>query len=213
MGRPKTKIDFWHISGVFLAVTCLVVVGLRAAPATDPEPVEIVVPALPSNPDAFLKLRGELPKTPEAGAALYIVAMLAYVNNEGTGLQLLTIALDRSQLSKAASGGYKGFRPQRALDYHLARLKTFAYLPYAYIVGSKQSEGYRRSPPFTLRFTRNRYSVQRNGDVKVFVETSGGVRARPVTLRKNNRGYWKVTEASSLFVGVPAPPQNKDDDL
>jgi hypothetical protein len=40
------------------------------------------------------------------------------------------------------------------------------------------------------------------GQAKLFVACSGADRPRPVELRKNGRGEWKVTSWSSLTVGV-----------
>jgi hypothetical protein len=45
-----------------------------------------------------------------------------------------------------------------------------------------------------------------SGERKVFVWSGGADTARPVTLRCNAKGFWKVAEFSSLTVGV-RPPQ------
>jgi hypothetical protein len=48
---------------------------------------------------------------------------------------------------------------------------------------------------------------------KRFVHSSGADSPRPLTLRKNNRGLYKVTSWSSLQVGVRPPVETVDDDL
>ena len=183
-----------------------------AAP-TETAPVKVTIDRIAKTTEEFTAFRAGVAATPEGGAAVFILAMMNYVGSETFGTQCFTIALDRTQLVRSSTGDYKGFRPARSFEYFSRRLATHPYLPFAYVLGTTPATGYRATPPYHLSFTRNRYSVQRNGDIKVFVKTSGGVRPRPITMRKNDRGLWKVVEASSLFVGVAAPSKSTGDDL
>ncbi len=198
--------------GVLAALILAGPLGAAPSESTPDGPVDLQTDALPKSPEEFTEWRTKTALTPEGGAMVFLVAMHLYVSNERLGMQCLTIALDRTQLSKS-SDGYQGFRPNRSQEYLIGRLRTQKHLPLAYVVGTKPADGYRASLPFRFRFSRNRYSVQSNRDIKVFVETAGGVRPRPVTLRRNERGHWKVVEASSLFVSVPAPAAVPDDEL
>jgi hypothetical protein len=52
--------------------------------------------------------------------------------------------------------------------------------------------------------------------VKLYAYTTSGNMARPISLKKNNRGIWKAYGFSSLFVGVSKTPPKKesvDDEL
>lgn len=48
--------------------------------------------------------------------------------------------------------------------------------------------------------------------MKVFVETFG-VKPRPITMVRNNKGIWKAKECSSVFVAVQPPAKAQQDDL
>ena len=63
-----------------------------------------------------------------------------------------------------------------------------------------------------IGLSRNAYSNLSGNAVKVFVVCSGADSPRPIHLKANNRGVWKVTNASSLFVGIRAPEKAAVDD-
>lgn len=162
---------------------------------------------IPSSIEAFLELRSELADSPEGAAALFVAAMLMYNKDKDLGTDAFTIAVDRSLL-KEVSGGYKGFAPGN--NFANAIRNYFAPRPYlanSYIKDTKVKDGYKlpKASPYEVAMKRNPHSEQSNGDIKVFVACSGADSPRPITLRKNNRGVWKVVNYSSLFVGIRKP--------
>jgi hypothetical protein len=169
---------------------------------------------LPKTMDEFIALRNELAETPEGGAAVFVAATVVYSKNADLGTDMFTVALDRSRLRESA-GGYKGFAPAGAfMSYPEQYIQSKPYIARSYITGTSPENGYTLpSPPLTVRVSRNKYSEQGNGDVKVFVQCSGADSPRPVTLRKNNRGIWKAVNVNSLFVGIRPPVETIDDDL
>ena len=52
---------------------------------------------LPDSIDAFKALRNTTARTPEGGAAMMVVALLAYTHSEELGRQCLTVAVDRDR--------------------------------------------------------------------------------------------------------------------
>jgi hypothetical protein len=48
----------------------------------------------------------------------------------------------------------------------------------------------------------NRQTRRGDMETKLFVRSGGKDNSSPVALKKNNQGYWKVFEYSSLFTGV-----------
>lgn len=188
----------------------LLFTGLHTAHAA--EPVSIQVDALPADTTAFVELRNKLAVSPEGGAAIFVLAMMQYVQNPELGEQFLTIALDRNNLQKSRTG-YKGFRPGNSIQYHLKRIQKIQHLPGSYVVGSSPENGYATEAPFRFEFTRNKYSEIKPTQIKVFVACTGAASPRPVTLKRNDRGLWKVSEGSSLFVGVAAPKTDDGDDI
>jgi hypothetical protein len=171
----------------------------------------VAIDYIPENLDQFLTLRDEIATTPEGGAVIFIIAMILYNQDQEMGLQAFTIALDRDQLSEG--NVYKGFKPYSSWYYFFGQLEYFEYLGRVYIDGTDYSDAYALpDSPYSFVFT----SKQETGEntVKLFVQTTSGNMPRPLSLVVNNRGLWKVSEASSLFVGVSkTPPDNTDDDL
>ncbi|MCP4443456.1 MAG: hypothetical protein GY810_31520 [Aureispira sp.] len=166
----------------------------------------IKIDKMPSTIEDFLTLRNEISKTPEGGAALFVAAMHMYTKDKTIGNNAFTIASDRSLL-KETGEGHKGFAPAGNMA---SMIKNYfapkPYLAASYFAGTSPKNGYQLpSAPYKVVLTRNTYSTQPNGDIKVFVKCSGADSPRPVTLRKNNRGIWKVINYSSLFVGIRKP--------
>lgn len=171
----------------------------------------VSINSIPGNLDEFITLRDEIASTPQGGAVIFIIAMILYNEDKDTGLEAFTIALDRDQLQEG--NVYKGFKPLASWYYFFGQLEYFEYLGRVYIDGTDYQDAYALpGKPYNFIFT----SIQETGDnmVKLFVQTTSGNMPRPLSLVKNNRGTWKVWEASSLFVGVSkTPPDNIDDDL
>lgn len=172
----------------------------------------ITIKAMPKTNEEFVKLRNAQATTPEGGAAMFLLAMLAWEKDKDLGEPFFTIALDKGQLKKG-KGGYKGYAPGNSAMFLIKRIDGKKVFPKAYVKGTTTKAGYAAKAPFTFKFMRNKHSKQTNGDIKVYVYCSGADTPRPVRLRKNNRGLWKVVEFSSLVVGMKKPPSKDDDDL
>lgn len=166
---------------------------------------------VPTTIDEFLEFRNQVATTPEGGAAVFSMALMMYTNNQELGLQALTIALDRSELSEGEV--YKGYQPQNSINYHLSNLLRKPYTARSYVLGTSPENGYKLPNNLKFKLTRNSYSEQSNGDIKVFIKCTGASTPRPITLRKNNRGYWKAVNYNSLFVGSQPPVEVVDDGL
>ncbi len=177
----------------------------------------IAVDALPQSVEDFLALRDQLAETPEGGAALLVLAMLCYAQAPELpiGQHCLTIAVDRSRLVGSPTG-YKGWAvAKRDFDMIRRQLVGREYVARSYFQGTAPETGYALpAPPYTLAISNNPHSGDREaGRYKVFVASSGAATPRPVTLLRNNRGYWKAVEWSSLLTGVQPPIAPADDDL
>jgi hypothetical protein len=170
----------------------------------------VTIDAVPASMDEMTSLRDRIASTPEGGAAAFITAMIVYGSNQKLGLQALTLTLDAGQLSPGTV--YKGFKPKRGWYEKLYQVDKFPFLGKIYIDGTEAAAGYALpDAPFTITVTEVR--MLSNGTAKVFVASTGGNLPRPVSLAKNSKGIWKVTEASSLFVGpIALPPVEKEPD-
>ncbi len=171
------------------------------------------IPRIPSTIDDFTSIRDGLANSPEGGAAVFILAMMLYAKDKTLGMQALTIAMDRNNLREEMTG-YKGFALSRSYDYHLGNFSKKPYWANAYIDGTSPDNGYALgSAPYTLQIGRNSSSEQANGVIKVFVKCSGADSPRPIALKANDKGIWKVSECSSMFLDMRAPDSKISDDL
>ena len=165
-----------------------------------------VTVTVPESAEQFIELRDKLASTPEGGAACFVAALLAFSKSEEVGLQCLTLAID--QRNVGSGNVYKGYAPIGSVMYHVNRISGYQmwpYLGYAYIKGSKASNNYVVSDPLVVDMYRQKNSgSDSSGQVKVFVNTDG-FRARPVTLKRNDKGVWKAYEFSSLMLNVNPP--------
>lgn len=175
--------------------------------------ITVSVERFPSTIEDFVELRNELAVTPEGGAAVFVVAMNMHVDDPELGIQAFTIALDRDQLQEA-SDGYKGFKPGfRYMNLIRSELKQKPYIAPSYFIGTSPSSGYRLpSPPYEIEVHTNPHSDISENEKKYFVRSTGADSVRPIYLKKNNRGIWKVTN-ESLILGVRPPKELVDDDL
>lgn len=176
---------------------------------------EMTIDKLPSTTEEFVEMRNKIAKTPEGGAYMMMVTLLTMSKDEALGTQFLTITLNKRNITNG--NVYKGYKPGSSIQYHLDRVKRggknfWEYTPYGYVKGATPDNKYQVEMPYTIVLSRNRYSGDESkGKVKVFIDCYG-VMPRPVTLKRNSRGYWKVYEMSSFFLPVQAPAIEDDGD-
>ncbi len=170
---------------------------------------------LPQSIEEFVALRDRIADTPEGGAATMIVALFMYAEDQVVGEQALTVAVDRERLQEAADG-YRGWQVRkRPLQSIRRQILDNPHIPRSYFLGTSPESGYRLpEPPLRIECRSGPYSGDMdNRTYKVFVTSSGAPSARPVTLHRNQRGFWKAYEWSSLLLGVRPPSVHEPDDL
>ncbi len=170
---------------------------------------------LPQSIAEFVALRDRIAETPQGGAAVMVVALLIYAEDQVLGEQALTVAVDQERLQEAADG-YRGWQVRkRPLQFVQRQILDSPHIPRSYFLGTSPESGYQlHDPPLRVECRSGPYS----GDVdsntyKIYVTSSGASSARPVTLHRNQRGFWKAYEWSSLLLGVRPPEEHRPDDL
>jgi len=177
--------------------------------------VSVQIPSLPASIEEFLELRDQVATSPEGGAAMMVVALLAYADEEQLGQACLACAAASTRLVD----GSKGYKGRQLSNSNLQRvrlqIRERSYLPGSYVSGATPKNGYELGePPYTIECSRNMYSGDpASGTCKVFVVSSGASSPRPVTLARNQNGIWKAVEWSSLIVGVQPPSEATSDEL
>ena len=161
---------------------------------------------IPTSIDEFNSYRVKASTTPEGGAAVFVTAMLMYSQNEILGMQAFTMILDKSKLvENSTSPIYDKLSPSPATYEEIKQYfgKHKDYLANAYIVGTSPSNAYMLpAAPYQVELNRNASSVQADGTVRLFISTTGADIPRPIVLKQNSRGLWKVVSYNALFVNV-----------
>ena len=171
---------------------------------------KITIKTLPSSIDEFVQLRDQIAKTPEGGAAILLLALKIFADNEQLGKQCLVVASDRSRLQEGDD--YKGYSIVHS-DMNLlsSQLSKYPNIPNSYIEGASPENNYSVTLPFVYTFSRQKYSGDESeGVIKIFVKCYGADIDRPIQLTRNNRGLWKATNWSSIIVGIKKPPIDDD---
>jgi hypothetical protein len=171
----------------------------------------VEVPGLPATVEELVALRDRIATTPEGGAAVMVLALLAYAQDPALGARFLTVALDQSQLQDGPDG-FKGKQPGRmVLQNAKDRIGKAPGIARSYVQGTSNKDDYALpAPPWRLSGREQPGDVQ-GAKAKTFVRSTGADSPRPVHLAKNERGHWKATNWSSLEVGIKAPPKPADD--
>lgn len=198
---------------VATAVMGLALLQVHAAPGDR----EVTVDKLPANMEEFVALRDKLAVTPDGGAAIYVLAAILYTQNQELGLQAITVATDLKWLEKDTTGkGYKGYIPWKAEQQRLRErfLSGKEYVPRCYVQGTSAENGYALpAGGWKIKVKEQAGAAAADGTFKLFVYCTGADSPRPMTLRRNDKGLWKVNDAGSLQVACRAPVAKVSDDL
>ncbi len=171
----------------------------------------VEVPGLPGTVEDLVVLRDRIATTPEGGAAILVLAFIAYAQDVALGTRFLTVALDQRELTDGPNG-YKGKQPGKAvLQNARDRIGRAPWIARSYVQGTGAANAY-ALPAGPWRLSGREQPGDVAGDrAKTFVRSTGADTPRPVHLKRNERGHWKATNWSSLEVGVRAPAGPADD--
>jgi hypothetical protein len=169
---------------------------VNAAPVAANE--DISLPGAPSTAAACIDA-WQKAESPEAAAAVFVGAMLAHETDPETALGCFAGIVDDGYLANSELSYDFKYLIEVGIDRNpeIAR---------SYVRGATPQNAYALpEAPWTLEFTRDdRYQIA-DDEFRVKILTSGQPTARPITLRLDGNGHYRVNEASTLFVGVFAP--------
>lgn len=163
----------------------------------------------PGNIDDFVTLRNAVAVTPDGGAAMFLLALKIYAENPKLGKKCLVVSVHKSLLKEGKV--YKGYKlADPDMDLIKRNIGNNKLIPNSYVIGSEPQNNYTVKLPYEYDMTVNLLGKVKD-ETKVSVKCSGADSKRQLMLKKNNRGYWKVTKWSSVLANIKAPPD--DDDL
>lgn len=165
----------------------------------------VTLSAMPTDIPSFLAIRDQIARTPEGGAVMFILAAHLYGIDRKLGLDAFTIAFDRANLQESGKG-YQGFAPAGSVMYLIDKLQGRPWVAQTYVQGTSPADGYALpTPPYVFRSFNNQVSVVDEVTRRIMFHTSGADNPRPLTVRVNDKGIWKVKEGSSLFTDMKKP--------
>lgn len=178
---------------------------------------QITIAALPRTVEDFQNLRDQHGNTPSGAAALFATALIVYAENQQAGLPMLILMLvnDNTLMQTAsANRGYRGFDLTANTRFLTDRVIPAPWVPRSYVQGTSPVSHYTLpSGPLRFSFTTNNYTVISPTELRMFIASTGADTPRPLRLKRNSAGLWKVAEFSSLVVGVRPPEKPDTDDL
>jgi hypothetical protein len=168
----------------------------------------IAISEIPKTVDEFIQLQTDN-NTPEGAAACFVIAMLAYANDEALARKFFSVSVLPTSLMDGPNG-HNGKQVDENVNYHLTRHLTYhPEVPRSYVAGTNASNAYAIAEgPMEIVLSRNRLSERAPDSIRVYVASTGGATPRPITLGLDTDGQWRVDEGGSLFVELPISPQN-----
>ncbi len=117
-------------------------------------------------------------KQPQNTAALFLVALCRYVENQNMGIDMINALKGPEELSNHAK------------SFLWDRLRDKLYLPYSYFEGSNPANNYTPTEPYTVEIFDDKLPPVEPNYIRVFVRSSGADSLRPLTLRKKGEEYF-----------------------
>ncbi|PHS28325.1 MAG: hypothetical protein COA85_03700 [Robiginitomaculum sp.] len=137
-------------------------------------------------------------QSPEAAATVFIAALITYQFDKAIARDCMTRIVDSSYLSNGKLSYDLEYLIEVGIDRH-------SEIARSYVSGAIPDNGYTLpKKPWVIHFTRDKRFDLGNKQYRVKVYTSGQPSSRPITMRRDENGHYRINEASTLFVGVAA---------
>ena len=153
--------------------------------------------ALAKDIDDFIDEQNDVATTPQGGALMFVQALIEYSKGTKLGKEEMTNAIFEDDLVDSDLSDMD--------KYRLERVKEF--MARSYIDGTSPDDCYAIPDEDQVRLAfrdQDKYvgSIE-SGQYKVFIYSGDAeLTARPLTLKRNSDGIWKVIEFSSLTLPV-----------
>ncbi len=137
--------------------------------------------------------------SPEAAASIFIAALITYQFDQATARDCMTRIVDANYLSNGKLSHDIEYLIEVGIDRH-------SEIARSYVGDAVPDNGYTLpETKWNIHFTRDQRFDLGNQQYRVKVYTSGQPSSRPITMRRDGKGHYRINEASTLFVGVAAP--------
>lgn len=170
----------------------------------------ISLDAIPKSVKEFKEMRAKLAKTEKGAAAMMILAMLAFDKDPKLSEQFFILMLHRRYIIKSKNQvNIKDYALSREARRYITLLFRRKYIAHAYIKESNFKEGYQipKKAPYHVLFS---HLLKYPSVTVVYLKINKkGERPRPIYLKKNNSGIYKVYRLEELYATMPYQAPDK----
>jgi hypothetical protein len=152
------------------------------------------------NYDEFKQMWDKEGKT-EAGAikCLLIAVLETFKENNADGKKMWALTIPADQLTPKGEPGTQHKTAMSQFGQTVPGTDFKGGIAASYLGGTLANK-YKPDYKMTIKFVSS--SKRGEKESKVFIQSGGKDNPSPVQLRKNDDGYWKIFEYSSLYTGV-----------
>ena len=159
--------------------------------------MKVIINKLPETIEEFKAMPQADLSNPANTCAMFLCACELFISDRDAGREAMDFL--------------RGPRPMTEYDMQFLRNRFIdkKYLPKVYFEGASPDNNYEPRKPSTLEVYDDTTSAKpQPGYLRLFLETAGADRKRPITLRGKG-DKWYLWEYSSILLGV-VPPKAED---
>jgi hypothetical protein len=132
----------------------------------------------------------------------YVIAALNIEKDPKLADAMMTVVVSKKQCMESSKSP-SGLKLGKSAAYYIGQFQENKNIARSY-VGADWQEDYKFDKN-NLTMTVTRDQEVNDKTRKIFIHSGGADSARPVTVKRNKHGQWKLTSYGSLCVGVRKP--------
>lgn len=148
--------------------------------------------SIPENAEQLRALSNFSLREPHSTAALFLLTLCRYVQDEPSGIEMINLLKGPVSLSKYEQ------------TFLRDRLGDKRYLPFAYFEGATPANNYTPSLPLTIEVEDDPLPQLQSDYTRVFLHTTGADSKRSVTLRRKGEEYF-LWDYPAIVSGIRLP--------
>ncbi len=147
-------------------------------------------------------------KDPYDSIMYYIIAALNIPKDSKLADAMMTVVVSKRQCMEDKKSP-SGLKLGKTARYYIGQFKEDKHIAISYVGGDWKKDYKYSKTKLTMTVTKTQNVDDKTK--KIFIHSGGADSPRPVTVKKNKNGQWKLTSYGSLCVGVRKPASDVDD--
>ncbi|MHA2020704.1 MAG: DUF6935 domain-containing protein [Candidatus Thorarchaeota archaeon] len=138
----------------------------------------------------------------------YVIAALNVEKDPKLADAMMTVVVSKKQCMESSKSP-SGLKLGKTARYYIEQFQDDKNIARSYVGADWESDYKFDKNNLTMTVTRDDEVDEKTR--KIFILSGGADSARPVTVKRNKHGQWKLTNYGSLCVGVRKPASEVDD--